>query len=93
MSTAGTGRQQQLFVRKSTGLVREASAFDAMVFNAVFSAPVGATLAWGVFIALSLFPGADLVTATLIAFAINVPQSSPSTIRGLMRYRTPSASR
>jgi amino acid transporter len=44
-----------------------------MVFNAVFSAPVGATLAWGVFFALSLFPGADLVTATLIAFVINAP--------------------
>ena len=32
---------RQLFVRRSTGFVREASAFDAMVFNAVFSAPVG----------------------------------------------------
>src|SRR5438034_7971221 len=73
MSAAGTGRQQQLFVRKSTGLVREASAFDAMVFNAVFSAPVGATLAWGVFFALSLFPGADLVTATIVSFVINAP--------------------
>ncbi len=39
----------QLFVRQSTGLVREASALDATIFNAVFSAPVGATLAWGVF--------------------------------------------
>ncbi|HYB16339.1 MAG TPA: APC family permease [Streptosporangiaceae bacterium] len=72
MST-DTGSNQQLFVRKSTGLVREANAFDAMVFNAVFSAPVGATLAWGVFFALSVFPGADLVTATLVSFVINVP--------------------
>jgi len=72
MSTETRG-EQQLFVRRSTGLVREASAFDAMVFNAVFSAPVGATLAWGVFFALSAFPGADLVTATLISFVINVP--------------------
>jgi len=64
---------QDLFVRHSTGLVREASAFDAMVFNAVFSAPVGATLAWGVFFALSAFPGADLVTATLLSFVLNVP--------------------
>jgi len=68
---AAEGRQ--LFVRRSTGFVREASAFDAMVFNAVFSAPVGATLAWGVFFALSAFPGADLVTATLISFVINLP--------------------
>jgi basic amino acid/polyamine antiporter, APA family len=73
MSTAESREDRQLFVRQSTGLVREASAFDAMVFNAVFSAPVGATLAWGVFFALSAFPGADLVTATLVSFVINVP--------------------
>jgi basic amino acid/polyamine antiporter, APA family len=73
MATAPIRGEQQLFVRKSTGLVREANAFDAMVFNAVFSAPVGATLAWGVFFALSAFPGADLVTATLISFVINIP--------------------
>ena len=63
----------QLFVRQSTGLVREASALDAAIFNAVFSAPVGATLAWGVFFALSAFPGADLVAATIISFLINIP--------------------
>jgi APA family basic amino acid/polyamine antiporter len=73
MSTAESREDRQLFVRQSTGLVREASAFDAMVFNAVFSAPVGATLAWGVFFALSAFPGADLVTATLVSFVINIP--------------------
>jgi amino acid transporter len=65
--------EKGLFVRRSTGFVREAGAFDAIVFNAVFSAPVGATLAWGVFFALSAFPGSDLVTATLISFVLNVP--------------------
>jgi APA family basic amino acid/polyamine antiporter len=65
--------EKQLFVRQSTGLVREASAVDATIFNAVFSAPVGATLAWGVFFALSVFQGADLVTATIISFVLNVP--------------------
>jgi APA family basic amino acid/polyamine antiporter len=63
----------QLFVRQSTGLVREANALDATIFNAVFSAPVGATLAWGVFAALSLFPGADIITATIISGIINIP--------------------
>lgn len=63
----------QLFVRQSTGLVREANAVDATIFNAVFSAPVGATLAWGVFFALSAFPGSDLVWATIISFIINIP--------------------
>ena len=69
-ATSGDG---QLFVRRSTGLVREASALDATIFNAVFSAPVGATLAWGVFFALSAFPGADLVAATLWALVLNIP--------------------
>src|SRR4026207_257623 len=63
----------RLCVRRSTGLVREASALDATIFNAVFSAPVGATLAIGVLWALSAFPGADPVWATLIAVVINIP--------------------
>src|SRR5579884_3822205 len=64
---------QSVFVRQSSGLVREASALDAMIFNAVFSAPVGATLAFGIFYALGAFPGSDLVTALLIAFVVNIP--------------------
>jgi APA family basic amino acid/polyamine antiporter len=67
---AGGGR---VFVRRSTGLVREASALDATIFNAVFSAPVGATLAIGVLWALSAFPGADPVWATIIAVVLNIP--------------------
>jgi amino acid transporter len=63
----------RLFVRRSTGLVREASALDATIFNAVFSAPVGATLAIGVLWSLSAFPGADPVWATIIAVVLNVP--------------------
>jgi amino acid transporter len=73
MSDVSETPQQELFVRRSTGLVREASAVDAAIFNAVFSAPVGATLAWGVFFALAAFPGSDLVTATILAFILNVP--------------------
>jgi basic amino acid/polyamine antiporter, APA family len=69
-----TSRQSSsLFVRQSSGLVREASAFDAMIFNAVFSAPVGATLAFGIFYALGTSPGADIVLALLIAFVVNIP--------------------
>ena len=63
----------QLFVRQSTGLVREASALDATIFNAVFSAPVGAALAFGLFWAYSAFPKADLVSATLISLVLNIP--------------------
>lgn len=73
MATSTEGGRGGLFVRQSTGLVREASALDATIYNAVFSAPVGATLAWGVFFALSAFPGADLVWAVLISFVLNIP--------------------
>jgi amino acid transporter len=72
-TTTGDSGGSHLFVRQSTGLVREASALDAVIYNAVFSAPVGATLAWGVFFALSAFPGADLVWATIISFVLNIP--------------------
>src|SRR5258706_2252490 len=61
-----------LFVRQSWGLVREASTLDAIIFNAVFSAPVGATLAFGIFYALGTSPGADLIQALLIAFVVNI---------------------
>jgi amino acid transporter len=73
VATSSESGRGGLFVRQSTGLVREASALDATIYNAVFSAPVGATLAWGVFFALSAFPGADLVWATVIAFVLNIP--------------------
>lgn len=73
MATSSESGRGGLFVRQSTGLVREASALDATIYNAVFSAPVGATLAWGVFFALSAFPGADLVSAVLISFVLNIP--------------------
>lgn len=74
MATSGSGSGgSQLFVRQSTGLVREASALDATIFNAVFSAPVGATLAIGVLWSLSAFPGADPIWATVIAVVLNVP--------------------
>jgi amino acid transporter len=53
--------------------VREASAVDATIFAAVFSAPVGATLAFGLFWALSAFPQADFVTVTLLTLVINLP--------------------
>jgi basic amino acid/polyamine antiporter, APA family len=65
--------QTHVFVRQSSGLVRSASALDAVIFNAVFSAPVGATLAFGIFYALGAFPGADIVLALLIAFVVNIP--------------------
>jgi len=72
-SESSSTSSSSLYVRQSSGLVREASVLDAIIFNAVFSAPVGATLAFGILYALGLFPGADLVVALLIAFVVNIP--------------------
>src|SRR6266436_3047521 len=73
-TTMDTSRQSSsIFVRQSSGLVREASVLDALIFNAVFSAPVGATLAFGIFYALGTSPGADIVLALVIAFLVNIP--------------------
>jgi len=72
-SESSSTPSSSLYVRQSSGLVREASTVDAIIFNAVFSAPVGATLAFGIFYALGAFPGADIVQALLIAFVVNIP--------------------
>ena len=72
-SESSSTSSSSLYVRQSSGLVREASVIDAIIFNAVFSAPVGATLAFGIFYALGSFPGADIVQALLIAFVVNIP--------------------
>ena len=63
----------RLFVRNSTGLVREASAVDATIFNAVISAPIGSTIAYSIFFTLVAFPGADPSGVLLITLIINIP--------------------
>lgn len=80
--------QSSVFVRKSSGLVREASTFDAIIFNAVFSAPVGATLAFGIFYALGASPGADLILALIIAFLVNIPVAVMMSIMASSMPRT-----
>ena len=80
--------QPSVFVRKSSGLVREASTFDAIIFNAVFSAPVGATLAFGIFYALGAAPGADLILALIIAFLVNIPVAVMMSIMASSMPRT-----
>src|SRR2546428_4761901 len=72
-SESSSASSSSLYVRQSSGLVREASVLDAIMFNAVFSAPVGATVPFGILYALGLFPGADLVLALGIAFVVNIP--------------------
>lgn len=70
---AETGKETSVFVRKSTGLVREASFFDAAIFTATFSAPVGTTLAFGLFWALGAFPGTNILLAIILSGVIDIP--------------------
>jgi basic amino acid/polyamine antiporter, APA family len=63
----------KLFVRNSTGLVREASALDATIFNAAISAPVGSTIAYSVFFTLAAFPGADVIGVLALTVVLNIP--------------------
>jgi amino acid transporter len=54
-------------------LVREASAVDATIFNAVISAPIGSTIAYSIFFTLVAFPGASTSGVLLITLIINIP--------------------
>jgi basic amino acid/polyamine antiporter, APA family len=73
VATIGRTPSGKLFVRNSTGLVREASAVDATIFNAVISAPIGSTLAYSIFFTLAAFPGADVAGVLLLTAIINIP--------------------
>jgi amino acid transporter len=73
VAVTAESRTGNLFVRNSTGLVREASAVDATIFNAVISAPIGSTIAYSIFFTLVAFPGADVSGVLLITLIINIP--------------------
>src|SRR5947208_11207996 len=61
-----------LFARKATGLVREASALDMYVFSMASTGPFGLNLALGLFYALATFPHTNVVVALLIATGLSV---------------------
>ena len=55
----------EYFARKSSGLARSVSAWDALIYNLMFMVPLG-TWIYGIW-ALTLFPGADLPTTVLVS--------------------------
>ncbi len=55
----------EYFARKASGLARNVSAWDALVYNIMWMAPLG-TWIYGIW-ASTLFPGADLPTTVLIS--------------------------
>ncbi|MBC7092276.1 MAG: APC family permease [Nitrososphaeria archaeon] len=56
---------QELFVRKASGLVRNISAWDALIFNVIVMGP-GAVYLYGMW-AAGLFPGVDLTLTAWVA--------------------------
>jgi amino acid transporter len=71
-----TFTKEGVFVRKSTGLVREVSPFSALLFNVLPTVP-GVGLAISVFFVFGVFPGVHILSAYwltgLIALAIALP--------------------
>jgi len=55
----------EYFARKASGLSRNVSAWDALIYNIMWMAPLG-TWIYGIW-ACNLFPGADLPTTVLVS--------------------------
>lgn len=69
---AGTGAEKGHFARQATGLVREVSTLNAFYMNWISVFPP-LVLAVSVFWTLSVFPGANLYLAILLAVLVAVP--------------------
>jgi len=61
---------KDVYVRKASGLVRNISAWDAMIFNIMVMAPM-AILVYGVWASV-IYPGADLPVTALLAIPISI---------------------
>lgn len=60
-----TSTTTEYFARKASGLARNVSAWDALIYNIMWMAPLG-TWIYGIW-ATNLFPGADLPTTVLVS--------------------------
>jgi amino acid transporter len=67
-SAAGSPRAS--YTRKSSGMVREVSLIDMIVYGAAAPGGIGITLVIGLFFVFAAFPGANLYVALPIAFAL-----------------------
>ncbi|MEM0328902.1 MAG: hypothetical protein QXW02_00760 [Nitrososphaerota archaeon] len=61
---------RDVYMRRASGLVRNISAWDAMIFNIMVMAPM-AILVYGVWASI-IYPGAHLPTTALLAIPISI---------------------
>ena len=73
MSKSGSASSTEpiVYARKTSGLIRRLSAWDAMIYNIVFMAPT-AVFVYGIW-ALLTYPGTDLPTTAIVAALISIP--------------------
>jgi amino acid transporter len=64
--------EPKVYVRNATGLVREVSLMDQVIFSASSASPLGAALALGLFYAMVTFPRANILLALAIAIGLSV---------------------
>ena len=73
MSTTATGQEKSaaggLYLRKSTGLVREITMGQTIVYNMLPAVP-GLILAFSLFWILGAFPGVNMILGMVIAFVL-----------------------
>jgi len=66
-----TSKQPLVYARKTSGLIRRLSAWDAMIYNVVFMAPT-AVFVYGIW-ALLTYPGTDLPITAIVSALISIP--------------------
>jgi amino acid transporter len=66
-----SSKQPLVYARRTSGLIRRLSAWDAMIYNVVFMAPT-AVFVYGIW-ALLTYPGTDLPITAILGILISIP--------------------
>jgi len=68
---SNSAKEQLVYARRTSGLIRRLSAWDAMIYNVVFMAPT-AVFVYGIW-ALLIYPGTDLPITAIVSAIISIP--------------------
>ena len=70
----GSGKKPEVFVRKSSGLVRTAGVWDVLAYNMNFTS-IGLLLLFLILFGPAFYPGIDMSWSTIICVVILIPLS------------------